>query len=506
MPSTRNLAHAALAGAAVACLTAPPAAAGTAAGTAAGSPPAGVNAAPGQGAEALTWRPCATTAKDWPTPEDSKSECALVTVPMDYAKPDGRKIRIAVSRLKAADAAKRRGVLVISPGGPGISNITAPSSYAANGLAPLATDHDLIGFDPRGVGYSDRIDCDEGTFEPPANASAKAQAKALFDHMAAANKRCTALDPAFARQLTTRNIARDVDAIRAALGVPKISFYGVSYGTAVGLNYRSLFDTRVERMWLDSVMPPVMDLAAMDAAVDAVAERNFDGFVTWLAGHDPEYHFGATPQQAREAVFALRDKLTRKPRPAGTGVRLDGAWVRSLLGLDATGWATAARDLATARDGGVPRSARPSSGTAPVYGFDDAPLGLNSTQYNGVFCNEGTGGRDFDRLWADVEARRRTYPATGGGIQFGSWCAGWPWPAQPWRPVRGASPLQVSGHVNEATTPYAWAMDTVKAAGGALLTVQDDAHASLAKLPCADKAVEFFRTGRTATGTCPGMQ
>ncbi|MFI6906005.1 alpha/beta fold hydrolase [Nonomuraea sp. NPDC050394] len=491
MLSTRHLSRAALTLAATVCLTGLPPVAGTA----------------GAATEPLAWKRCATTAKDWPVANDPGTECALLTVPMDHANPRGRTIKIAVSRLKATDPGRRRGVLVISPGGPGISNITASATYAANGLGTLATDHDLIGFDPRGVGYSDKINCEEGSpGEPPPGASAKAKAKAAFSRMAASNKRCAAMDPDFVRQLTTSNIARDVDAIRAALDAPKISFYGVSYGTAVGLTYRSMFDDRVDRMWVDSVMPPVMDLAAMDAVTDAVGERSFERFLTWLAGRDAEYHFGTDAAAVRTTIFALRDRLDREPVVDGKDTRLDGEWVSGLLGVGAGGWAASARDLATVREGGIPRSARPDPAAGQVYGFDDAPLGMNTTQYNAIFCNEGTGGRDFEQVWADAEARRQRFPGAGGRIEFGGWCAGWPWPARPWQPVKGSSPLQLSGHVGESVTPYAWAVDAAKAAGGTLLTIQDDIHGSLSRLPCAAKAIDFFRTGRTSGGSCPGMQ
>ncbi|MDF5751245.1 alpha/beta fold hydrolase [Spongiactinospora sp. TRM90649] len=509
MPRIRDLPGARLARTAVACVIglASVGVAGAAGAHAAEAQAAGAHA----GEDPLSWRQCVTTAKDWPEPDDTRSECALLTVPMDYAKPQGRKIKIAVSRLKATDPGRRRGVLVISPGGPGLSNISAPASYAASGLATLAVDHDLIGLDPRGVGYSDKIMCareeakDDGE-KPPSPVSRKEQAKDLFDHEAAYNKRCAAKDPAFVQQLTTANIARDVDAIRAALGESKINFYGVSYGTAVGVNYRSMFDARVDRMWVDSTMPPTMDLAAMDGARDALAEKNFGRFTSWLARHDAEYHFGTTDAEVRTTLFALRDRLTRKPREVDENTVLDGEWVRSLLGGWPSDWISYAKDLATVREGGVPLSARPAPQPSGTFGFDDTPLGLNGLQYQAIFCNDGVGGRDFEQVWANAEARRSTFPATGGYIEASGWCGSWPWPARPWKPVKGTSPLQVSGHVDENVTPYAWAVDTWKAAGGTLLTVQDNQHGSLRGLPCATKVVDFFRTGRTTGGTCPGVR
>ncbi|MBW4720335.1 alpha/beta fold hydrolase [Saccharothrix obliqua] len=478
--------------------TAPAAVAAALAVSAAGLP------AVAHGARELSWKPCATTAKDWPDKNDTRSECTTVTVPMDYAKPGERTIKIAVSRIKAAEPAKRRGVLVISPGGPGVVNIDAPLSFSRQRIGELAADHDLVGFDPRGVGYSEKVDCVEGPYpELPPGADRRARDRAAFDQQAEFNTRCTAVDPAFVRQLTTANIARDVDAIRAALGVEKIGFYGVSYGTAVGVAYRSLFDRRVDRMWLDSVMPPVMDRAAMAASFDAVHERLFGDFTSWLARRDHEYHFGRTAEAVRAAVFDLRTRLTREPVVGDGAVVVDGDWVNARLGGGPRSWVPTARDLATVRDGGLP-----PSDMAPVRasGFEEGHGGMNGLQYNAIMCNDGTGGRTFEELWADHESRIRTYPASGGGAQLAVWCAAWPWEAQVPQPVKGRSPLQLSGHADEDTTPHEWAVATRKAVGGTLLTVQDDVHGSLAKTSCAAKAVDFFRTGRTAGGTCPGAR
>jgi pimeloyl-ACP methyl ester carboxylesterase len=467
---------------------------------------AGLPAAPVEAAETLTWSPCATTAKDWPYKDDTKLECALLTVPMDYADPQGRKIKVAVSRLKAADPGKRRGVLVLSPGGPGLFNLDSPLGFAGKALGDLATDHDVIGFDPRGTGYSDNIDCPEDPYpQLPPTATRKEQAKSDFDHQAGMNKRCTATDPAFVQQLTTANIARDVDGIRAALGEEKISFFGVSYGTAVGVNYRSMFDDRVARMWLDSVLPPVMDSSAMNATIDALTDTFFDEFVPWLARYDYEYHFGTTADAVRKTLFDLRDKLYREPLISGTTV-LDGEWVNGVISPSPQNWVTNARDLAIVREGGVPQWAQATQGAARVLGFDNPDLGMNTLQYNAILCNDGTGGRDFEQMWADKEARQRSFE-TGGTLQWGIYCAGWPWPARQWEPVKGRSPLQLSGHTTESTTPYAWAVATRDTVGGTLLTIDDNEHGSLSKLPaCAAKAVDFFRTGRTSRGTCPGVR
>jgi hypothetical protein len=207
---------------------------------------------------------------------------------------------------------------------------------------------------------------------------------------------------------------------------------------------------------------------------------------------------------ARAALFALRDQMDKTPRPVDDTTVINGRWVRQLFGGGPRNWVTSARDLAVVRDGGIPQSARrPVSGPRTVFGFGDRPS-ANSVEYNAIFCNEGTGGRDLNQVWANMDATARKYPATGGGFGFQKYCGGWPWPAQPWHIVKGGSTLQLSGHRDEDTTPYAWTVAAHQAAGGGLLTVEDASHGSITRIPCGSKLVDFFRTGRTVNGSCPG--
>src|SRR5579875_2673275 len=90
---------------------------------------------------------------------DPKQQCGTLSVPLDYRLPDGKQITIAVSRIPAADPAKRRGVLLLNPGGPGSEGLDLPSSFAASAAPAVAADYDLIGFDPRGVGHSSPVTC-----------------------------------------------------------------------------------------------------------------------------------------------------------------------------------------------------------------------------------------------------------------------------------------------------------------------------------------------------------
>ncbi|MCO1577458.1 alpha/beta hydrolase [Crossiella sp. SN42] len=455
-----------------------------------------------QAAPEINWRPCAQVAKDWPYKDDSRTECAELTVPLDYAKPQGRKTTVAVSRVKATGPAQRKGAIFFSTGGPGIGNLTGPHDMTERRISGLNTEYDFLGMDPRGTGYSEHISCpapDPGQLPP--TATAKERARSSFDYEAGHNKRCAATDPEFVRQLTPDNAARDVDAFRAALGEQKIGFYGISYGTLIGTRFRALFDDRVDKMLLDSGMPPVQDHTWMDESIDQQSEAAFPAFLTWLAKHDPEYHFGSTAAAVRKTLFDLRAELGRNPRLVG-GIRLDAEWASSHFSASPAGYGHAASELAKALEGGAPAPA-PDQPAKRAFGLGDPHNGMNALQYNAMMCNQGTGARDFDAIWANNEDRQRRYPATGGG-NLTVWCAQWPWPGQALRPVRGKSPLQHVGHLDEGSTPYPWTVATRNAVGGALLTVLDDSHGSLSKIPCAAKAVDFFRTGRTTEGSCPG--
>ncbi|GAA2243374.1 alpha/beta hydrolase [Streptomyces amakusaensis] len=460
----------------------------------------------------LHWQLCSTTAVEWPIKNDTRTECAELTVPMDYEKPEGRKIKIAVSRVRATQGKTREAPVVSVLGGPGFSNISDSASMTQRGLATLNTDRDFIGLDLRGSGYSDHVACEEKPMNEPApTAPEKTVKKAVFDQQAEFNNRCAAIDPKFVRQITPENAARDIDRLRAALGVEKISFYGASFGTAIGMAYHSLFDRRTERMWLDSVMPPTRHWPTMDAETEAVGEGNTASpFITWLAQRDAEYRFGTDESTVRQRLGDLRGELERKPRAGSDGVRLDGYWAVGQFIRSQEEWDDAAKNLVAVRDGGTPPAPRAAKDAAAAEDASTTvrPLGLgkprsrfNVLQYNAMFCNTAPASRGFGDLWAAREARRKADPLTGG-TEFSPWCAKWPLNAPAAKPARGDSALQLSGHLYEVPTPYVWAEQARDATGATLLTILDDGHASLPVSPCAEKAITFFRTGRKAEGTC----
>ncbi|MFB9686672.1 alpha/beta fold hydrolase [Amycolatopsis plumensis] len=432
-------------------------------------------------ADGLSWQLCATVAQGW-DPGDHRTECTLVPVPLDYADPDGRKIDIAVSRIRATGT--RTGAILLNPGGPGQSGLTMPGSIADSHAGGLGVHHDLVGFDPRGVGYSADLPCPAEFPEPSTD---KEKAREAAERFAEANRKCVDADPAFVRNLTTPTIARDLDRIRVALGEDKIGYYGVSWGTALGAQYRSLFDDHVDKMLLDSVMPPDFSVTAMDDGQATAGENTFHEFAAWIARYDAIYRFGTTEPAVAKALLGLRDEY--------------GESVNGMLADPRREWAGLAKQLAAIRDGGTPVAGKPTTGG---LGWDGEPHAFNHFQQTALLCNESPSPRDFETVWQHRLDRIQRLPVAGGYGFYEQLCIGWPLAARPWSFENGTSPLQLVGHLYEPVTPIGWALAMQRRIGGALMTVEDDVHGSLSSLPCADAVVTFFDTGRTTSASCPG--
>lgn len=169
-------------------------------------------------------------------------ECATIKVPLDYGRPGGRWIDLAISRIKSPYPAKRHGVMLLNPGGPGGSGLDLPLMMDPSMPKEVRAQYDLIGFDPRGVGKSTPITCglteaeqnfDRG-YHPETYSADVAWARTVAD-------KCREKAGDVLPYVTTRNTARDMDAIRAALGERKISYVGYSYGTYLGAVYTQMF-------------------------------------------------------------------------------------------------------------------------------------------------------------------------------------------------------------------------------------------------------------------------
>jgi pimeloyl-ACP methyl ester carboxylesterase len=308
-----------------------------------------VGAAGASPSDAVRWRPCPQYSDEaidtLRVPSEripqfrallARLECGTVSVPLDYTRPNGRPITVAFTRLKATDKAHRLGSLAFNPGGPGGSGYLMPETLLLTGsnLASLNERYDLIGFDPRGVGYSTKVNCPSPGGPPPSSGDPEPTlsdpppdpggpapgplteelARQFYADQTRVNETCVRTDPDLLLQLTTANVARDLNQIRAALHEPTISYFGVSWGTLLGAVYRSMFPATVSRMWLDSVVGPTgarLDVRAADTA--KATEQNAARLAAWIADRNATYGLGSTPAQVRATLLAIKRNLDANP-------------------------------------------------------------------------------------------------------------------------------------------------------------------------------------------------
>ncbi|MFJ9680321.1 alpha/beta fold hydrolase [Streptomyces sp. NPDC101194] len=207
----------------------------------------------------ISWGACPAAEPPYPDPSP-RAQCATVRVPLDWSKPEGPKIGIFVARYRATDPARRIGVLMSNPGGPGVPGADE-ALYADDPVSGYSPDmlrrFDVIGFDPRGIGRSRGAVCDETITESiptrPRDAAEFARLRTLNGRLADS---CLKRTGPLAAHMDGESVARDMDAIRAALGESRISFIGHSYGTFLGERYARLFPGRLRALALDSAMDP----------------------------------------------------------------------------------------------------------------------------------------------------------------------------------------------------------------------------------------------------------
>ena len=225
-------------------------------------------AAPAAGAKAKPKPSPTTTTTTWPPLPAFDSnlawsdcgdgfECGTLTVPVDWGSPrSSDTVPLAMIRHPAESPSDRIGALVVNYGGPGESGVTYLRNTWASLPETVRARFDIVTFDPRGTGASRPIDCvDDGFLDlgagiPPVPSTA-AQLDTLHRYNEQFAAGCTQRMGTYAGQVGTRNVARDLEAIRIALGEPKLDYLGYSYGTVLGITYAQMFPTTVDHMVLD---------------------------------------------------------------------------------------------------------------------------------------------------------------------------------------------------------------------------------------------------------------
>lgn len=442
----------------------------------------------------------------WTRYGDSGLECARLRVPIDYATPAGEKIQITIVRRPADDPATRIGPLLLNPGGPGYSGIAFLRQAMLTMPPELLRRFDLVTFDPRGVGRSTPVDCAEN-LDPLFGADLTAPVPADRDAGVKAAARliqgCAHRSGALLDHVDTTSVARDVDRIRAALGVDRLSYLGFSYGTYLGALYADLYPERVRAIVLDGAVHPDraksgasnIDTSDFDAALySALASCAADPRCAFASGRDPSAAFDA-----------LMTRLITAPLEVG-GRRFGRTQaelaVVSGLYRGAAGWPELLNALARAEigDGGpLSELADRYTGRRADGSYSnemEAHYAINCVDLGGRFTPAEA--RDAVRA---IEDGRTHFDAVG--VLLALPCAFWPAPrVDPPAgdlDAAGAPPILVIGGERDPATPIEGAVALAKVLdSGTLLRWEGSGHTAVGRgSACVDDAVVAYLVNLT---------
>ena len=463
-------------------------------------PPQGMEGAKKFYDQKLDWSSCGS------------NECTKLKVPMSYEQPDGRQIEIAV--LRAPATGTRLGSLVFNPGGPGASGVDFAAHPDQIVGRPVRRAYDVVGFDPRGVGRSSPIDCvddsaldafigTEVTPDDPAEEQQWAGEAKAFAEACGANA-----GPLLAH-VSTVDVAKDLDILRAALGETRLTYLGKSYGTFIGSTYADLFPDKVGRFVLDGVVPPELSFQEVNLGQAQGFER---ASRAWAAAcvEEGDCPLGTSVDGVMAGLRDLLASLDQQPlsRTGDPSVtKLTEGWAS--LGIayamyEQRLWSQlddALRDVVDEQDGRkLMRLADGYAHRKPGGGYDNSFM----EPFYAVSCLDRP---DSPRV-ADYEKAEQnslaTAPTWGPYLVWNSLPCGF-WPVKATNPphkisAEGSALIVVVGTTRDPATPYEWSVKLHdELANSTLITFDGDGHTAYTRSnSCVDKAIDAYYVKGTA--------
>jgi pimeloyl-ACP methyl ester carboxylesterase len=465
--------------------------------SAARTPPAGSEALAKFYGQKLAWKGCVL------------GECAGLSVPLDYAKPDGEAITVQVVRMRATKKSQRLGSLVVNPGGPGASGIDYARAADIIVGKPVRQRFDIVGFDPRGVQRSSPVDClsdqemDDFLAQDP-TPDDPAEVEKYLGSMKVLADGCLRRTGPLLGHISTEETAKDMDILRSALGDAKLNYLGKSYGTQLGAVYAGLFPRLVGRFVLDGVLPP--DLTWEESAVGQ-AEGFERAAHSWARdcvrrGSCP---LGDSESAVMSGLGDLLKRIDSTPVPMRDGreSELTEGW--ATLGVAQAMYETRLWKPLTEA---LRQVVTEGTGTKLMLLSDEYarrnPTGKYTSNlleaFYAISCLDNPGSPD-PKYYEDIVAKASAKaPVFGPALAWGAaTCSSWPVKADagPRKiSAEGSGPIVVIGTTRDPATPYEWAVrERDQLANARLLTFDGDGHtAYTSSNKCIDNAVNDYYT------------
>ena len=434
----------------------------------------------------VQWAPCQTDSAELDLPKDA--QCGDLTVPVDYADPDGGTATLALLRFPATG--DKIGSLVINPGGPGGSGIDLALNLVDSLPKPVRQRFDLVGFDPRGVGSSTPAlqcnsdhDNDVLRTDPQVDYSPAGVAH-IEDTEKQYVQRCVdKMGKEFLANVGTVNVARDLDRLREALGDAKLTYLGYSYGTLIGATYAEAYPDKVRAMILDGAIDPDADPVQAEIDQDAAFQKAFDDYAADCA-KQRDCPLGTDPAKAVDVYRNLVDPLVGKPAATKDprGLSYPDAVTATISALySPETWKQLSEGLTELTKG----RGDTLLGLADDYwGRDeDGAYNNGNDAETAIDCVDSPPITDRAAVVDEDRRARQAAPFMSYGEFTGhaplDTCAFWPVPATS-APhtvsAAGLPPVLVVSTTDDPATPYQAGVDLAKELGGALLTYKGTQH------------------------------
>ncbi len=348
-----------------------------------------------------------------------KAHCATLSVPENYAEPNGKKIDLFIAKIKSMSKNPETDPFTLLAGGPGQS---ATESYLMmrGALEKIRKRRDILLVDQRGTGNSNQMQCapDDEEYADPF----------VYDPevIKEMTRECLQELPGDPRFYSTSVAVKDLENVRQAIGFEQWNLWGGSYGTRVAQHYLRRYPQHTRTVVLDAVAPPPLNLGpdiALESqrAVDQMIERCAEDEVCQKNFPELGKHINELVARLKERpeTISFENFSTGEIETMEFGEAHLALTIRMLL-YSAHGVSILPTMLHSAY---AQNNFAPLARRAQLVA-DDLGNALSLGMHNSVVCTEDVPFYNVDKI--DPDALNKTYMGTAAIDSLQDMCSLWP--------------------------------------------------------------------------------